>query len=193
MNLEKPLLAPLWSESFSFSKCHAEKKTPQDPLMPHIFDGIEFNKFARLWTRGYDVYTPSRTIVAHDDHEVMGKSAPALNGKGPVNPLEWSHFGMSPEFAREQFEKGLHRAKTLLGMPDGEKEAQGVSLLTRYGLGTKRTLDQLIEFTGIDTRNKKVFGDRCKSLEWVPFTPDAGTGYGPWATGRVCLFHIPTR
>lgn len=66
MDLEKPILAPLWSAGFSFSKCHAEKKTPPDPNFLFIFDGEEFTKFARLWTRGYDVYTPNRIVVAHD-------------------------------------------------------------------------------------------------------------------------------
>ena len=40
------------------SKCHAHRKTPYDPNLPHVFDGDEFAKYARLWTRGYDVYTP---------------------------------------------------------------------------------------------------------------------------------------
>jgi hypothetical protein len=105
----------------------------------------------------------------------MGRSAPKLNGNDKeINPLEWFKFGMSAEFSWEQYEQGLVRAQTLLGMAEGSKDAQGVSLLTRYTLGTKRTLDQLIDFTGIDTRTRTVFGDRCKPLEWVPFTPDKG-------------------
>lgn len=44
--------------SSTFSKCHAHRKTPYDPNLPHVFDGDEFAKYARLWTRGYDVYTP---------------------------------------------------------------------------------------------------------------------------------------
>lgn len=36
----------------------------------------------------------------------------------------------------------------------------------------KRSLDQFIEFTGMDTRTQTAFGDRCRQLEWVPFIPD---------------------
>jgi hypothetical protein len=36
----------------------------------------------------------------------------------------------------------------------------------------KRTLDQFIEFTGMNTRTQTAFGDRCRQLEWVPFSPD---------------------
>ena len=62
MNLALPLLAPLWSASFSFSKCHALRKAPYDPNLPHIFDGDEFARFARLWTRGT---LPSSPTIAH--------------------------------------------------------------------------------------------------------------------------------
>ena len=44
--------------------------------------------------------------------------------------------------------------------------------LTSYGLGHKRTLDQFIAFTGVDTRSHFVFENKCKNLVWVPFVPD---------------------
>jgi hypothetical protein len=66
----------------------------------------------------------------------------------------------------------LERVSTQLGAFDTTKDANTLATLTRYGLGTKRTLEQLIEFTGIDTRKKQVFGDRCEELKWVPFLPD---------------------
>lgn len=45
-------------------------------------------------------------------------------------------------------------------------------MLTRFGLGRKRTLDQLIDFTGVDVRGGRLVGDRCKELKWVPFVAD---------------------
>lgn len=47
INLESPLLAPLYSAAFSFSKCHAERKVPNDPNLQMIFEVDEFAKFAR--------------------------------------------------------------------------------------------------------------------------------------------------
>jgi len=32
-------------------QCHAEYKVPYDPHLPSVFDGEEFSKFVRLWTR----------------------------------------------------------------------------------------------------------------------------------------------
>lgn len=63
--------------------------------------------------------------------------------------------------------------------------ADGLLQLTRYGLGYKRTLDQLIDYTGVDTRSRLVFADRCKSMSWVPFTTDEDPNTDesdPWAS-----------
>jgi hypothetical protein len=103
INLDKPILAPLWAAGLSFSKCHAEKKTPYDPKLPQIFDGEEFSKFARLWTRGYDTYSPHRSIVVHDYQH--------REGPGP-NPLGWTRNA-------QEFQRSTTRLKTLLGLPEG--------------------------------------------------------------------------
>lgn len=66
-NLPKPKLTnAIWGAGLSFSKCHAELKVPVDPHTPGIFDGEEFNRAARFWTYGYDIYTPHRVYVLHD-------------------------------------------------------------------------------------------------------------------------------
>ena len=70
------------------------------------------------------------------------------------------------------FDDSVARMKLLLGMTKSPT-AENVALLTKYGLGHKRTLDALIQFTGIDFRSQQVFADRCKQLAWVPFTPDS--------------------
>ena len=49
------------------------------------------------------------------------------------------------------------------------KDTVSIARLGRYGLGNTRTLDQLIQFTGMDFRRRLVFGDRCQALHWVAF------------------------
>ena len=45
--------------------------------------------------------------------------------------------------------------------------------ISRYGIGGKRTLDQFIAFTGIDTRNRLVFENKCgKQNKWVEFVAE---------------------
>ena len=37
MNLETPIMAPLWSSSLSFSKCHAERKVERVCVLVYVF------------------------------------------------------------------------------------------------------------------------------------------------------------
>lgn len=49
VNLDKPLLSPTWTSKFSFSKCHAMKKTPDDPRLMRVERGpADVAKYARL-------------------------------------------------------------------------------------------------------------------------------------------------
>ena len=65
--LPRPKLTnAVWGAGLSFSKCHAERKTPYDPHTPLIFDGEEFSRAIRFWTWGYDIYTPHRVHIVHN-------------------------------------------------------------------------------------------------------------------------------
>lgn len=42
-----------------------------------VFDGEEFSMHARLWTRGYDTYTPDKSLVGHDYNKVKDGPQPS--------------------------------------------------------------------------------------------------------------------
>jgi len=178
------ILAPLWSAGFSFSRCHAVKKTPYDPALLYLFDGEEFSMFARFWTRGYDVYTPSHTIVAHDYGTELFQKLPerdgAMSAAGKkIDFWSWAKQGQSREYMRAMYDEAHGRVMTMLGATAGAAAATAneLSLLARYGLGTKRSIEQLIDFTGIDPRHQQVVSDRCNvHLKVVPFERDIN----PW-------------
>ena len=44
---------------------------------------------------------------------------------------------------------------------------------SKYGLGTVRTLDQAIEFSGFSPTERKMIGrNRCGNVKWVPYEYD---------------------
>ena len=174
-NMDAPVLAPLWSAALSFSKCHAVRKVPYDPNLHYIFDGEEYSRMVRFWTKGYDVYSPSRVIVGHDYNDAnIGKDDTLKD----IGTGSWKANGQTPEYRWTMFDHAVKRVKSMLGQDlaatDGSlswsRDAKTLSELTRYGLGTRRTLDQYIEFSGIDPKAGCVLGDRCKGLKWVPHT-----------------------
>ena len=94
----------------SFGRCHYMRRVPYDPHLPQIFDGEEFSMFARMWTRGYDVYSPHRSYVLHDYHRQNRKS--------------WG-----PD--RQEMDVSAGRLKTLMGLPDADKSTEAVLDLGR--------------------------------------------------------------
>lgn len=67
----------------------------------------------------------------------------------------------------KQREAANKRIWTLLGMPGGDPSAR--QALGKYGLGNKRTLEQLKAFTGINLHNRTTTGNRCGNIDWVPW------------------------
>ena len=135
-DIKEPLLSHAWSSAFSFSKCHLEETVPYDPFVTYVFGAEQFARFARFWTRGYDVYTPTRNIVFHDRES---------NGH---DIKEW--FKQRRERLRKQ---GLARVKLQLDIaPEIPNPEVAHANLGIYGLGKRRTLDQLDAFVGIDVK-----------------------------------------
>jgi len=163
-NLEKPLLSYSWSAAFSFAKCHLEENVPYDNFAPVLFDAEQFPRYARMFTRGYDVYLPTRNIVYHQYGHYPSN----------INPMEWTSGWTDPEQDRALSQE---RIKTLLQLhgADGENKALQANL-GLFGLGRRRTLKQLEDFVGFKiaashTGNREAVNNpsKCDFLEWVPY------------------------
>ena len=183
----KPKLTnALWGAGLSFSKCHAERKTPNDPNLPYVFDGEEFSKAARLWTHGYDIYTPHRVYVFHDykkSQEDPNHMRWASN-RATVPILEKNDKLMHKHHVMVKTEaQAWMRLRALINMPNDYDALQIDHLRrSRFGLGDRRTLEQLIEFSGLNTTSmhEQIDPYKCANLEIVPFKEHiAGVDYIP--------------
>ena len=155
-NLPKPKLTnAIWGAGLSFSKCHAELKVPVDPHTPGVFDGEEFNRAARFWTHGYDIYTPHRVYVLHDypgsQHNPKVSVMESINLVHQIEKIGLSYkftcaFQTSGwghgKFTAEEMAAGNARLKTMLDMPGGESDPEKALIMKRskYGLGDRRSL-----------------------------------------------------
>jgi hypothetical protein len=128
--LARPKLNTLWGAGLSFSKCHAEVVVPYDPHLDHVFDGEEFSRAVRLFTWGYDLYTPHRNRVFHDYTPVSHRWV-AADGGG-------------------NFTRAIERLHTLL-LSEGGRDPE-FDRFGKYGFGKCRTYEQAIAFTGVDPR-----------------------------------------
>jgi hypothetical protein len=102
------------------------------------------------------VYTPHRPIMSHDRLRRDNSDA-------------WKHFGSTELVKVQELHDSNMRVRTLLGMDGGGRDLKALLAMGRYGLGTKRTLAQLIAFTGVDFRHSIIYDSRCHLLNFVPF------------------------
>ena len=70
----------------------------------------------------------------------------------------------------------------MLGIGDedySEEERQEIEQMraSRFGLGTKRTLEHALEFSGINLRERKMEKNKCGNLEWVPYEENPASDY----------------
>ena len=147
--LKRPILAPLWAGGLSFSKCHAEKRVKYDISLIQIWTGEEFGRGARLWTHGYDFYTPTKPIISHD-------YSPTANQK------KWHHDA-------NEYKASEARLMTVLQMQGSDQSIEAHARIQEYGLGNKRTLEQYGLFCGLDICHSKAHFDYCVDYEWVPY------------------------
>ena len=159
--LKKPLLGHSWTPGFSFSKCHLEEAAPSDGFIPFVSTSIEaFARYARMWTRGYDVYTPTQNII--------------YRKKVVPNPHkeEWiENWKGRKTLVLKQSLKRIRSYLEITGVADDEATAERLDNLGIYGLGKRRSLKQLNEFVGIDlaTQESRSLDTPCVNFEWVPY------------------------
>ena len=60
-----PRYAPFVAAGFFFCSGNFLHEVPFDPLLPWIFMGEEISMSARLWTAGYDIFSPTINVLNH--------------------------------------------------------------------------------------------------------------------------------
>jgi hypothetical protein len=145
MNKYKYVQTPHIAAGMFFCEGKCIKEVPYDPHLPNLFVGEEILHSARVWTSGYDIYTPHENTVYH----LYTRSD---------QPHIWD------DKKDYNDDDAFNKAKMILGFEGvkGETVPSHVkSNIEKYGLGTKRTLKQFFEFAGIDSANKKIIKNFC--------------------------------
>jgi hypothetical protein len=155
-----PCYAPFVAAGFYFTTGDVLSEVPFDPLMPWIFMGEEISMSSRMWTSGYDIFSPTTNVL---DHYYVRRHYPkfweSVNRffKNPIhNPL---------------VEMVILRTKHLLGYPESATDlVNPVSVLYRsedWGMGTKRSFESYAKMVGLDFATKTATPNTwCQHCEW---------------------------
>lgn len=117
--------------------------------MIRIFMGEEIIMSTRLWTSGYDIFSPSQSVVGH---MYVRRHKPKF--------WESVHRAFSPGVHNPLQAMVLDRIKYQLGYPESSKDMlQAKSLLTaveQYSMGTERPLEEYLKLVGLNMTTKEV-------------------------------------
>jgi hypothetical protein len=145
-NAPKPIRGAFIGACALFGKSDIIHEVPYDPYL--YFFGEEITLSARLWTHGYDIYHPNNCVMYH--YWKRDQRSTHFN--------DHSNWEKLNEFAFE-------RVRFLLGNEEpSDKEAK--KEISKYGLGTVRTLEQYQEYAGVEFAKRE-------------FTPSAYEGVFP--------------
>ncbi|KAL1515453.1 hypothetical protein AB1Y20_002078 [Prymnesium parvum] len=60
-----PTPSTFWAAGFSFSSGRFVREVPYDPYLSFLFFGEEISMVVRMWTRGWDLFSPDAHVVFH--------------------------------------------------------------------------------------------------------------------------------
>ena len=138
---ENPILGAFIAGGFLCGPGRIVKDVPYDPSL--YFYGEEVSMSARLWTHGYNIYSPNRHALFH-----LYKRAEASGGRATTH---WSDHSDWFKLNR----RSLVRVHTLLGSLENAPTSlkptiEDVDDLNEYWLGNTRSLKQFKDWTGVD-------------------------------------------
>ncbi|HYC64515.1 MAG TPA: GlcNAc-transferase family protein, partial [Reyranellaceae bacterium] len=122
------------------------EEVPYDPYI--YFTGEEITLAARLWTHGWDLFTPNRCTVYHEYSE------------RPNKRRHWHDHKLWNELS----ERAAARVRHIMGT-EVSGDAEALRDVEKYSLGGKRTREAYEAFSGVDFRRKLIGGKTQEELE----------------------------
>jgi [Skp1-protein]-hydroxyproline N-acetylglucosaminyltransferase len=156
-----PKYAPFVAAGFFFGPAELLYEVPFDPFLPWIFMGEEISVSARLWTSGYDIFSPTTNVL---NHYYVRRHYPKF----------WesvNRFFHKPSIHNDIVELVINRVKYMLGYPESSLElVHPPSVLYRqqdWSMGKKRSLAKYMEMVGLDMQSKTTTKNMwCHKGEW---------------------------
>lgn len=147
---QKPVPSGICSAGMLFFPGRALEKCPFDPYLNFLFFGEELLFSARLWTNGFNFYTP---IISVTGHHYTRKGKPKF----------WSDLKNFESCRR----KAITRVKYILKMESSDKvDNQFLAEIDKYGLGSVRSIEEYWKYNNIDIdkakKTKKLSINLCK-------------------------------
>lgn len=136
-NTRRPVMAPYFAAGFAFMPARAVRQCRYDPHTPMLFDGEELSYAVRLFTHGFNLYAPPTDTVFH-------------KYETGENPKYWQVDWNTRYFVQMQSARRIAAVLSGTPPPAGAAVDYSVAEFERFGLGTARTVQEYIAYSGVD-------------------------------------------
>ncbi|KAF1334872.1 C transferase, partial [Globisporangium splendens] len=149
-----PLPSSFWAAGFAFSSSKVISEVPYDDSLRFLFFGEEVSMSARLWTSGWDFFTPGESIIYH----LWTRSYRRVFQEIEVSETTaW-------RTASQRYVKSL-----LLG-GDNNQEPTGSRSAGTYSLGSERSLEAYQQRIGVNFAKQEIqWGAGWGNLDPIQF------------------------
>lgn len=137
----KPRPQPWAAAGFLFANASVITEVPFDPHLNYVFLGEEILYSARLWTHGYDIFSPSENVMYH---YYTRPGAPRYNQFVKHAQL------VSAEKRIQRFLQAVRKGTNTRLVEDDDPDETVQKDAVKYGLGRERTLDAYYAYAGIN-------------------------------------------
>lgn len=134
---DRPQPNPFVSAGFLFGPKAAFDEVPYDPRL--YFIGEEVTLGVRLWTHGWNVYSPSEVLIYHFYGRLEGR------------PKHWTD---NPNWGALD-QASFSRVRHLLGI-EAATDPASLDGLQHYGLGRARSLQQYLRYADVSFRDQRI-------------------------------------
>ena len=153
----KSRLHPYAAAGFLFADAQLVKEVPFDPYLDYIFDGEEITYSARMWTHGWDIYSPSEKLLFHYYYRYGANRVWSQK-------LPW-HKVQQQSLKRVQYILGAtHPNTTVRIIPLDTTDQLITRELDKYGLGKERSIEEYWRFAKVDPVHRIAEFDYCHTL-----------------------------
>jgi hypothetical protein len=146
---------PWAAAGFLFADAKLVLEVPFDPHLHFVFDGEEILYSVRMWTHGWDIFSPAENILYHYYYRTKAKKFWSLLPHDWIQRRDGAH-------RRIQWYLGVLKQGTDERLvPIDTKEESVLVDRDKYGLGKERTLEAYWKYAGVDMKARTVENKFC--------------------------------
>lgn len=159
----RPRPQPFAAAGFLFASMRVVSEVPFDPYLDYLFDGEEALYSARLWTHGYDIFSPGENILFHYYYRRKSKRV-FRDTKAWLVPQLRSIHRVQHIMQLHPVSRDMNSIGRVTGAGPPDANSRVFRELNLYGLGTNRTLAQYWTYSGGDPVKRVFTRDFCKQF-----------------------------